>query len=189
VLRVTAPPLTLRTVAGGILVGGLLCALVFGLLWAFNPAEGGGLSFSGEVPETTATETATPQASPPIDPEATAAPTPEATETGPTTEELEALIAAAADPEDTTVQVLDAGGGSSRTQAAAAALLDLGYDIIGITSARANVTRTTVWFTDGNADAGAALRARDDRIAQVEENEGLSSSVDLHLLVGPDWSS
>lgn len=176
-------PLTVQDVGRIVLVGGLLAVFVLGLIWAFNPDEEGGIGFSGAgSPE----PTATPTEPEPAEPEATSTPepTPEPTDTGPSPEEL---IEAAPDPGDTTVQILDAGGGGTRAQDAAEALRDLGYQVVNVTSARASVSSTTIWFND--EDAALGLRAREERVAEVAPNEALSTGVDLHLLVGPDWSS
>lgn len=190
-----APVVNVRNVARVILVGGLLGILLIGLLWAFNPAEEGGVRFAGDPsPADGETEEAgeedgaedEEEADPDPDPDATAQPSPEPTETGPPAEEL---IAAAPDPAETSVQVLDAGGGASRTQAAAEALEELGYQVVNTTSARIDVTATTVWFSEGSEEAALALRARDERVVEVGENEAFSPGVDLHLLVGPDWAS
>ena len=85
--------------------------------------------------------------------------------------------------------MLEAGGGQATTEAAAAHLRDeLGYDVIYVTSARVDVARTTVWFSQGNEDEARALRAREARVAVVEANQGLNEATDLHVLVGPDWA-
>lgn len=104
-----------------------------------------------------------------------------------TEEEREALISAARDPGDTSVQVLDAGGGSSATNDAATVLRDLGYDVVAVNSSRADYDVTTVLFTDGDEAEADALTARDDRFAATAPNERLSEDVDLHVVVGPDW--
>jgi hypothetical protein len=182
--------LAIRQIARIILVGGLLLAFGWGLVWALNPSEGG-ITFTapdrdpapteaddGDDEESAADE---PQEA---DPAETPTPGPEPTPTGPPPEEL---IAAAPDPSSTSVQVLDAGGGPTRTLGVTDALEDLGYQVVNVTSSRTDVTETTVWFTDGQEEAGLALRARDERFAVVEENERLSTGVDLHVLVGPDW--
>src|SRR3712207_7722092 len=59
-------------------------------------------------------------------------------------------IDAARDPEETTVQVLDAGGGSTATNDAADALREFGYDVVAINSSRIDYPTTTVLFTEGN---------------------------------------
>lgn len=106
---------------------------------------------------------------------------------GLTDEEAEELIAAARDPEATTVQVLDAGGGSSATTAVQEALTDLGYDVVAVNTSRIDYPVTTVLYTEGNDAEAEALRARDERFAEIEPNERLSTGVDIHIVVGPDW--
>jgi hypothetical protein len=51
------------------------------------------------------------------------------------------------------------------------------------------VTTTTVWFTDDQEAEAEAMRARENRVAEVAPNQGLSDGVNLHVLVGPDWDS
>jgi hypothetical protein len=182
--------MSLRQIARIVLLAALLIAFLGGLIWALNPTEGGTTFTAPERQAATDEEEADGEAEgavPPVDtePEAAETPTPEPTPTGPPPEEL---IAAAPDPERTSVQVLDAGGGPTRTLSVTDALEDLGYQVVNVTSSRTDVTTTTIWYTDGNEDAGLALRARDERFAVVEENERLSPGVDLHVLVGPDWS-
>lgn len=173
----------LRDIGRVLLIGGLAAALVVGLVWAFNPSDDEGVSVASDP---TPTAAPTPTASEPEEPAApTTEPTPEATETGPSPEEL---ISAAPEASATTVQVLDAGGGGQRAQAAADALRELGYQVVNVTAARATVSSTTVWFNPEAEDAALALRARDGRVAQVAPNEALSAGVNLHLLVGPDWT-
>lgn len=111
----------------------------------------------------------------------------EAASEGMTDEEAEELIAAARDPKQTSVQVLDAGGGSSATDAVQAALLDLGYDVVAVNASRVNYPATTILYTDGNEAEAEALRARDDRFVETAPNERLSDGVDLHIVVGPDF--
>jgi hypothetical protein len=177
-----------RQIARIILVGGLLLVFLWGLIWALNPSEGG-VTFTAPGRDAPAEEDGAGDgdendAPPAPEPTDTETPEPEPTPTGPPPEEL---IAAAPEPATTTVQVLDAGGGPTRTLSVTDALEDLGYDVVNVTSSRTDVTVTTVWYTDGNEEAGLALRARDERFAEVAENERLSPGVALHVLVGPDW--
>jgi hypothetical protein len=174
--------------AGVTFVGALGLALVGGLIWALSPDESTGFTITeGGV--------AAPEATPPEDEEAADGAAeagegdeaePEPTPTPTPTEDPEELIAAAMEPSETTVQVLEAGGGMSATNAVAEHLGDeLGYSVINITSARVDVTETTVWFTEGNEDEALALRAREPRVVVVEENQGLNEATNLHVLVGP----
>jgi hypothetical protein len=132
--------LPLRQIARIALLGGLVIALLWGLVWALNPSEGG-VTFTApgrqDAPEETAEadDDASPAPADP-DPTETAVPEPDPTPTGPPPEEL---IAAAPDPSDTTVQVLDAGGGPTRTLGVTDALEDLGYEVVNVTSSRTDV--------------------------------------------------
>jgi hypothetical protein len=74
----------------------------------------------------------------------------------------------------------------TRTLGVTDALEELGYPVVNVTSARADVAQTTVLHT-GGSEAAEALRARDERFGEVAPNEVFSDSVDLHVLVGPDW--
>jgi hypothetical protein len=112
----------------------------------------------------------------------------EESDTTMTPEEAEAFIAAARDPAETSVQVLDAGGGSEATDEAADALREAGYDVVAVNTSRADYSVTTVLFTEGNKTEGQALRAREERVADIAPNDRLSDAVDLHVVVASDWS-
>lgn len=128
--------------------------------------------------------------------EPTQAPTPTPTSTptsAPTPTPEPAPSAATEEPEvkepgATLVQVLDGGGGPSATQEVVGVLRDLGYDIVAVSGARCCYEETTVLFTEGNEAVGRALADRDDRLKEVRANPNLSESVDLHVVVGRDWS-
>lgn len=106
---------------------------------------------------------------------------------GLTAGEADELIADARDPDQTTVQVLDAGGGSDATASVQEALTELGYDVVAVNTSRLDYPTTTVLYTEGNDAEAEALRARDERFAEIEPNERLSTGVDIHVVVGPDW--
>ncbi|HUG83057.1 MAG TPA: LytR C-terminal domain-containing protein, partial [Euzebya sp.] len=108
-------------------------------------------------------------------------PTPEATVAP------EELIALAKTPADTTIQVLDAGGGNASVDQVVSALETIGYDVVAINDSSRDVTVTTVYYTADNMPQAEGLRARDPRFQAVEPNQGLSDSVDIHVLVGPDF--
>lgn len=116
-----------------------------------------------------------------------AEPTEEASEDPPSTETDE-LIDNARAPEKTSVQVLDAGGGSTAADDVEEALLDLGYDVVAVNSSGTDYDVTTVLYTEGSDAEAEALRARDERFAQIAPNKRLSDAVDLHVVVGPDWA-
>lgn len=191
-LSVTSALLLVLRVA---FVGALVVMLALGVEWALDTEElppalprsqrdGESRQVTAETapePESPASASPTDPASPSATPSASPSPSPMGPPPG-------FLIAAARAPQETTVQVLDAGGGGGLADAAADALDGLGYDIVSRASARADVTVTTVWFTEANEAQALGLRARDDRFADVAPNAGLSAGVDLHVLVGPDWS-
>lgn len=168
-------------------VGALALALWAGLQWALTPdprPDAEAIAREQAIREASESEAAAePEVTPTPTATAPAAPvTPTPTEAPP-----EELIAAAKDPSQTTVQVLDAGGGPAAVDAAVAELESLGYDIINVTSSSRDVTTTTVWWTaDAEAEA-RALRARAPRFQEVGPNEGLSEGVDIHVLVGPGF--
>ena len=164
-----------------VLVTGLLMVFLVGLVWALNPAE---------RPETDIVALESPSASPTgAQPESASAPTPSGSgpRAGPESP-TDGILAAPLPPDQTTVQVLDAGGGGQRVRSAVAALERLGYQVVATASARQNVERTAVWFTSGKSAEAEALRARDRRFAEVTPNRGLAAGVDLHVLIGPDWA-
>ena len=168
--------------------GALLAALIIGLFLSFRPSTFDSAQVAGEQEPT---EEPRPNRGNNRgggdkgrnDPE----PTEEATDAI-SDEEAEELIAAARDPEETTVQVLDAGGGSSATASVQEALSDLGYDVVAVNASRIEYPVTTVLYTDGSDAEAEALRARDSRFAEIDTNERLSEGVDIHVVVGPDWT-
>ena len=166
----------------------LILALVIGLFWSFQPSgfdDEPAVAESQEASEKPSKAEKKPDRQ---DEEETAEePSEPAEDTELSEEEAEELIDAARPPEETTVQVLDAGGGSTATNEAADALRELGYDVVAINTSRLDYPTTTVLFTDGNEAEADALRARDERFAETGLNERLSEGVDVHVVVGPDW--
>lgn len=167
----------------------LVLALVVGLYLSFRPS---GFEDEPDVAvgsqESVAPSASAQSEEPEPEPEPEPAESAPPEDDGLSEDEAEDLIAAARDPEGTTVQVLDAGGGSSATNEAADALREMGYDVVAINSSRTDYQVTTVLFTDGNEAEAQALPARDERFAETAPNERLSEDVDLHVVVGPDWS-
>jgi hypothetical protein len=166
----------------------LVLALVVGLYLSFRPAgfedppQATGESEPTEAAEAEPEESAEdpPAEEDPAEEEATEEP-------ALTEEEIAELIAAAREPSETSVQVLDAGGGSTATSDVADVLGGEGYDVVAINPSRVDYDVTTVLYTDGNEAEAEALRARDDRFTAIAPNERLSEGVDLHVVVGPDW--
>lgn len=175
-----------------IFVGGLLLALYAGLSWALNPedrpdaeaiaaAQAAADQSASEAAEASASESEAAAA------EATATPTAVPTVTAPPTASPQELIAAARPPDETTVQVLDAGGGTARVDAAIGVLEQIGYRVVAISPSSRDVTQTTVYFTQGAQAEAEGLRAREPRFQVVEPNQGLSEGVDIHVLVGTEF--
>lgn len=165
----------------------LVSALLIGLFLSFRPA--GFDSDSGDVvsdDQTTPPPRVT-RRNTPTQPDPTQPPQDQPTEAA-TQDQAKELIANARDPEATSVQVLDAGAGSAATAAAAETLQELGYDVVAINTSRADYEVTTILYTEGSDAEAEALRARDDRFSEIAPNERLSDAVDIHVVVGPDWS-
>ena len=168
----------------------LMLALVGGLIWSFQPSGFEDEPAVAERQEASERPKKDGHKQDPDDEEQLAGQKSEASEdTGLSEEEAEELIDAARPPEETTVQVLDAGGGSTATNDAADALRELGYDVVAINTSRLDYPTTTVLFTEGNEAEAEAVRARDERFAETGLNERLSEGVDVHIVVGPDWES
>lgn len=167
----------------------LALALLLGLYLSFRPA---GFEDEPEVAgEAEPSDSASESAPEPEPTAATSEPAAEPTEAdeGLTPDQAEDLIAAARPPEETSVQLLDAGGGSDAVNEAAEVLREIGYDVVAINPSRTEYDTTTVLFTDGNQAEAQALPAHDERFAEVAPNERLSDGVDVHVVVGSDWES
>jgi transcriptional regulator with XRE-family HTH domain len=96
--------------------------------------------------------------------------------------------AAAADPAEVQVQVLDGAADNARYADALGLLEDLGYRVVASGPAASAYEKTTVFVTDGHADEAAGLAEADDRFAQQRPNDvGLNEEVELHVIVGDDW--
>lgn len=127
-----------------------------------------------------------PAASPPAPPPATASAPESAAGLPASASPSPDVLAQAAPPSQTTVQVLDGVGDGVRARRAAAVLRDLGYDVVAVNAAVAYST-TTVLYSRGHEAEARALMARDRRFAALRRNPNLSESVDLHVVVGRDW--
>ena len=132
---------------------------------------------ASDAPSPTQT-TQTPSESPPADLGATDAPG--ATEG--TTEVASDSTAAV------TVQVLDAAGTGTHAEDAAEVLRELGYDVIVVNPTARRVDTTTVLATPGFEAAAERLAQQDPRFSEIAENTDFNASVNLHVLVGPDFS-
>lgn len=92
-------------------------------------------------------------------------------------------------PGSTTVQVLDGGAGAASTEEVAALLTDAGYDVVAVRSARCCYEVTTALWSAGAEAAAHTLMEAEPRIVDIDENPNLSQEVDVHVVVGTDWSS
>ena len=85
-----------------------------------------------------------------------------------------------------TVQVLNATGASDADDRMANRLSALGYDVISIEGSSAQYPETTVfWSFPGAREAAERLANRFDWLAK-EKPSNLSSTVDIHVVVGSD---
>jgi len=101
----------------------------------------------------------------------------------------EPTVAPASDipAEPVTVQVLYLPALEDLAGEAAEVLRDLGYEVAAVNSTAREVDVTTVLATPGHEDDAAQLRERDPRFAELGENTDFNASVDLHVLIGPDF--
>lgn len=126
-------------------------------------------------------------ASAPPDPEPDGEPTASEVEPEGPGPDIDALLAAAPPPQDTTVQVLDGVGSSPHLPALVSVLESLGYRVVAVNPARTDYATTTVLYSQGREESARALQVRHPPIAQVRQNPGLSETVDLHVVLGADW--
>lgn len=89
--------------------------------------------------------------------------------------------------EGISVQLLDGVGDQELVDAVTAVLEGMGYDIVAMSRSSRGYEETTIFYSDGFASAGRALRRADDRFGVVEPNTRLSTSVNLHVVIGADW--
>ncbi len=121
------------------------------------------------------------------DPPPSPAPPPESEPTAEPTAEPTPVETTEVPARTVTVQVLDAVGSGTQAQQAADVLAELGYEVVVVNPTPRRVDTTTVMFTPGHRDDAKALRAADERFAKLVQNKDFNPSVDLHVLVGPDF--
>lgn len=133
-----------------------------------------------EVAQAEITETSPPPASerpsPTPDPSPRAVPTP-------------AEVTEQPDAAGVTVQVLYNGADDAVAAEAAEALRELGYDVVAVNDTEHTADATTILYSPGHQQAAEDLRERDGRFGMVEANTIFVESVNLHVLVGPDFST
>lgn len=157
---------------------------VFGVLmqWAFHPEPRPDVDLIARARNEA--ERAAAAAANPVPASESAAPTPEPTPTGPNPNDL---IALGRSPKDLKVQALRAGASNAQFDKAVGVLERMGYTVLTSSSKR-TVEKTTIYTTKPETQADAeALRARDPRFSEIEENSGLKADVDLHVLIGKDF--
>lgn len=173
----------LRAVAGG-LIALVVTFAATGLLTRLGRSDGPGsaaVSLQG-LPSAPATELVEPTPTPEPSPtqQVTSPPTPqEATETQ----------AALQSAKNITVQVLDAVGSGTYAADAAEVLRELGYEVVVVNSTPRRVTETTVLASPGHKKDAQQLKRRDPRFAVIGANADFNETVDLHVLVGPDFTT
>ena len=85
-----------------------------------------------------------------------------------------------------TVQVLNGTGATDADDRMADRLSTLGFDVISVEGSSAQYPATTVfWSFPGSREAAERLAARFDWVAK-EKPSNLSSTVDIHVVVGAD---
>lgn len=166
----------LRAAAGGLVA----MVVTFGITAVLtqvgrdNPVEGPAVIQDGTL-------SSGPSPSPPSDPEPT-----EETTSRPTEPTVEPASEIAGEP--VTVQVLYPPGLDDVAGEAAAVLRDLGYEVAAVNATARTVDTTTILATAGHEEDAAELRDTDPRFAEIDANDGFSDAVDLHIIVGADFS-
>ena len=132
-------------------------------------------------PATVAQESPTPESSPePEETEPVGTPKPERTR------EPEPEEPPTVDGSGTTVQVLNGTNSSQADDRMANRLVRLDFTVVALESASRQYSETTVfWSFAGSRDIATALAERFGWVAQ-EKPANLSSSVDIHVVVGSD---
>lgn len=185
-------PASVATIA---IVGIVLIAVVTGAFWLIGRTGGDeppviGAPAEQDTEESTPQETApeTPAADPsPTEPN-TPGPSPDVTPTL-TASPTEAGTEGAQERSEITVQVLDAAGDDgSAAEDAAGRLRELGYQVVAVNRAVRTYESSTLFYTEDH-EPDARLIAEDltqfDVVDEAPDN--LSSSVDVHAVVGQDW--
>lgn len=171
----------LRAAAGG-LVALVVTFAITGLLTRLGRDDGSSgpaVVFTGGPTVAPQTESVEPS------PEVTQAPSPEASPTTaatPTevTEQPDRMI---------TVQVLYTGADDTAAAEAASVLRDQGYDVVAVNGTQHAVDSTTVLYSPGHADDAEELRDLDGRFGVVDANTIFVESVNLHVIIGPDFTT
>lgn len=173
-----APDEPAASIAAPLIRALLAAAIAFGVYWLVfgqtDPADDVAV-----IPTTEPAVAATVPAEPtPTVPPLTTTPTPTPTATTPS------AVGAGV-----SVQVLNGTDDAALFDSAVQALTELGYDVTPAGRARQDYTQTTVFATAGQEAAAAALQAADPRFTVIGDNPGnLTATIDVHVVVGSDWT-
>lgn len=115
-----------------------------------------------------------------VTPSATASPTAATTTEEPVADDIA--------PEEISVQVLDGiRDGSDTARSIADALESDGHELIAFGNSSRNYDQTTVFYSEGQQDAARQVAAANDwELVRPASEVGLSTSVDVHVVVGAD---
>lgn len=91
-------------------------------------------------------------------------------------------------PEEISIQVLDGiRDGSNTARSIADDLEAQGHELIAFGNSSRNYDQTTVFYSEGQQDAGRQVAATNDwEVVRPASEVGLSTSVDVHVVVGAD---
>jgi hypothetical protein len=170
-----------RSIIGWLLPWFMIAVVVLVAVWVAVDAVGG--DDLDATPVARETEPAVEETTPAVEETPTEEPTPEQTPKPERTpkEDKVALIT-----KGITVQVLNGTGVSDADDRMAERLGDLGYEVVAIEGSSKQYGSTTVFWSFPEArDAAEALAERFGWIAQLKP-ANLSSTVDLHIVVGSD---
>lgn len=92
------------------------------------------------------------------------------------------------DPASISIQILDAvlDDGGEAVERVEGELEAAGYRVVATNKAVRKYTQTTVFYTEGNEDAARQIAAEFGYDAVEPKPDNLSSSVEIHLVVGAD---
>ena len=174
----------LRAAAGGLAALVLTFAITFVLTRTGQIGEGDGpamvaTSTPSDAPTVVAAAT-TPAPTPVPDPALTSPP--------PTTPAPEPTEMTENPVSGVTVQVLEQVGAEAQAAEAAQVLRQLGYDVVAVNVTDRQVDTTTVLASEGHAADAEQLQALDARFGVIADNDGFSPDVNLHVIVGADFS-
>ena len=176
----------LRAAAGGVAALVLTFAITAVLTRTGQIGEGGGpamvLTSPPDAPASAAPTLDTELESP------APSPAPEPTQPPPTTPAPEPTAASEIPVAGITVQVLEQVGAEAQAAEAAEVLRQLGYDVVAVNTTDRQVDTTTVLASAGYTEAAQQLQRTDERFGVITANDGFSEDVNLHVIVGADFS-